>query len=47
MRVPMPKVAGERYRLFGVLELGGHVTAVRDANGQRDRRAEAALGLAG
>jgi hypothetical protein len=44
MRVPIPKVAGgQRYRLFGSLELGGRVTGVRDANGQPDRRAEAAL----
>jgi hypothetical protein len=47
MRVPIPKVAGTRYRLFGVLEVGGRVTAVRDANGQRDRGAEAALKVSG
>jgi hypothetical protein len=45
MRAPVPKVAGDgkRYRFFGVVEVGGRVTAVRGADGQRDRRAEAAL----
>jgi carboxypeptidase family protein len=45
MRAPVPKVAGNglRYRFFGVVEVGGRVTAVRGADGQRDRRAEAAL----
>jgi hypothetical protein len=45
MRVPIPKVTGDgqHYRFFAVLEVGGRVTAVRDANGQRDLRAEAAL----
>jgi carboxypeptidase family protein len=45
MRAPIPKLAGDaqRYRFFGVLEVEGRVTAIRGANGQRDRRAEAAL----
>jgi hypothetical protein len=45
MRAPVPKVAGDgqRYRFFGVVEVGGRVTAVRAADGQRDSRAEAAL----
>ena len=45
MRAPIPKLAGdgESYRFFGVLEVGGRVTAIRGANGQRDPRAEAAL----
>jgi hypothetical protein len=45
MRVPIPKVTGDgqHYRFFAVLELGGRVTAIRDPNGQRDLRAEAAL----
>jgi hypothetical protein len=45
MRAPVPKVAadGHRYRFFGVVEVGGRVTAVRGPDGQRDRRAEAAL----
>jgi hypothetical protein len=45
MRAPVPKVAGDgqRYRLFGVVEAGGRVTAVRGPDGQRDRRAEAVL----
>jgi hypothetical protein len=45
MRVPIPKVTGDgqHYRFFAVLEVGGRVTAIRDAHGQRDLRAEAAL----
>lgn len=45
MRAPIPRVAagGQRYRLFGVMETGGRVTAVRGTDGHRDRRAEAAL----
>jgi hypothetical protein len=45
MRAPIPRVVGDRYRFFGVIEVGGRVTAVRGAQGQRDRRAEAALEL--
>jgi hypothetical protein len=47
MRAPLPKVAGDgqRYRFFGVIEVGGRVTAVRGAGGRRDPRAEAALKL--
>ena len=45
MSAPIPKLAGDgqHYRFFGVLEVGGRVTAIRGADGQRDRRAEAAL----
>ena len=45
MRAPIPKLAGDgqSYRFFGVLEVGGRVTAIRGANGQRDPNAEAAL----
>jgi Carboxypeptidase regulatory-like domain len=45
MRAPIPKLAGDgqSYRFFGVLEVGGRVTAIRGADGQRDPRAEAAL----
>jgi hypothetical protein len=43
MRAPIPKLAGDRYRFFGVVEVGGRVTAIRGPDGQRDRRAEAAL----
>jgi Carboxypeptidase regulatory-like domain len=47
MRAPVPKVAGDGYRygLYGVLEVGGRVSGVRSADGQRDRAAEAALKL--
>ena len=44
MRVPVPAATGnQRYRLFGVMEVGGRVTEVRGPDGQRDRQAEAAL----
>ena len=45
MRAPVPKVAndGQRYRFFGVVEVGGRVTEVRGSDGRPDRRAEAAL----
>jgi Carboxypeptidase regulatory-like domain len=48
LRAPVPKVVGEvpRYRLFGVVETGGRVAAVYDAEGKRDRAAEAALNVA-
>jgi hypothetical protein len=48
LRAPVPKVVGEmpRYRLFGVVETGGRVAAVYNAEGQRDRAAEAALSVA-
>jgi carboxypeptidase family protein len=47
MRAPTPRVAGQRYRFFGLVEVGGRVTSVRTADGKRDRRAEAALKLPG
>jgi hypothetical protein len=47
MRAPLPKVANDRYRFFGVVEMGGRVTAVRRSDGQPDREAEAALTAAG
>ncbi|HKG34592.1 MAG TPA: carboxypeptidase-like regulatory domain-containing protein [Gemmatimonadales bacterium] len=49
LRAPVPKVVGEvpRYRLFGVVETGGRVTAIYDTAGQRDRRAEEVLNLPG
>jgi len=43
MRAPIPRVAGDRYRFFGVVEVGGRVTAIRGPDGRRDRGAEAAL----
>ncbi len=45
MRAPVPKATadGRRYRFFAVDEAGGRVTAVRRADGQRDRAAEAAI----
>jgi hypothetical protein len=43
MRAPIPRVVGDRYRFFGVTEVGGRVTAVRGADGRPDRRAETAL----
>lgn len=45
MRVPIPKVTadGQHYRFFASLEVGGSVTSIRDANGQRDQGAEAAV----
>jgi hypothetical protein len=45
MRVPIPALAANelRYRFFGVFEVGGRVTAIRDAEGRRDTRAEAAV----
>jgi hypothetical protein len=45
MRAPTPRVAGDRYRFFGVAEVGGRVTAVRGAGGWRDRGAEAVESL--
>jgi Carboxypeptidase regulatory-like domain len=47
MRAPVPKVVGDgqRYRFFGVMEVGGRVTGVRGPDGQPDRRAEAALNV--
>jgi hypothetical protein len=47
MRAPTPRVAGQRYRFFGLVEVGGQVTSVRSADGKRDRRAEEALKLSG
>jgi len=48
LRAPVPKVVGEvpSYRLFGVVETGGRVAAVYNAEGKRDRAAEAALNVA-
>jgi hypothetical protein len=45
MRAPVPKVTdnGRRYRLFGIVEVAGRVTAVRRPDGQPDRQAEAAI----
>lgn len=44
MRAPVPRVVGgPRYRLYGVAEVGGRVTAIYDANGNPDPPAESAL----
>jgi Carboxypeptidase regulatory-like domain len=45
MRAPVPKLIGDgnRYRFFGVVEISGRVTAVRQPDGRRDREAEAAI----
>jgi hypothetical protein len=45
LRAPVPKVAGDgqRYHFFGVIEVGGRVTAVRRSDGQPDLQAQAAL----
>ena len=42
LRVPLPKVGADRYRFFGVLEVGGRVSSVR-LNGRPDPGAEKAI----
>ncbi len=46
LRAPLPTVGTERYRFFGVLEVGGRVRSVRRPDGTPDPNAEAALGEA-
>jgi hypothetical protein len=43
LQVPVPTLRGNRYRFFGVMEVGGRVTAVRGLDGRPDPEAEAAL----
>ena len=42
LRVPVPAVGSDRYRFYGLLEVGGRVTSVRK-NGRPDPDAEAAI----
>jgi hypothetical protein len=42
LRVPLPKVGADRYRFYGLLEVGGRVRSIR-LNGRPDPQAEKAL----
>ncbi len=42
LRVPLPKVGSDRYRFYGLLEVGGRVSSVR-LNGRPDAAAEKAV----